>query len=1269
MPAIPNVGDEPATAMDVLPPMRIRCEDGSLLEVDSLDLPERLKHVLYELDMDNTRVVDEKNLEDSLRVIKHLKEGLDSDGSGHVSNQEMEDGVALLSKLMKEKTLNAQEMPYKHLPECIQEVMREWDADGSGMVGVSELSAAAQAYKKVQQEGRMMKKIIAGMAVVILILMAGMFALSLAAAEMAKEMRGSADGTMESSSGVTVKVASSDFEMRPDGTLIIRGASSNASCPANTTCRRLQAASNVLQVASSETPRRLSSTLPDIAFKELKSLTLKDNLGHSLKVNINSFTRLTLKSSRCGSVIQLDCTQGRLTLDDYEMTADAVFEGFLKDAGMEGLFEDGPVSGFGRRLSSTDGMLEGFFNMLEDVEWACESVSLPSPNDIPQYYHAKIKVTHLHNKPGKAYSKYFQDPADGTYTMLAGTKMIDGKVYKTWTEELVKSAGVTAYLSEYAMHPFQRELRLKKGGIQARIEAMGSVGYRCFMEAPQQSAISAAGAASTPPTMEFRGVVVENGTVLRQWRLDPMGDMENSGNLDSAETTIAMMEAGMIPNRVDYYDVDTDPTGRFASGQPYRIHMYSTVSGSKVDTVKQYESITALPSVFEVSGMLDFFNVSKLDTECKFAKELAAGNSSNATNTSQLDFEHAVMLAEEVAQVGLFNRSVTDPNFKLPPEMHPWAEYSSAVIYNYDKLKAQAATGQTSDALKLARSSPYWDALFASVDNQDELESHRFVDHMADWLNSASNDTTGNDTNASNFTYSSGGRRLARRMGTRTPVAEDGSYYVEITQDDLQPADPEHPMRKLSSAGRRLDSSEPGWKYKAWVTPERIEIEAEVGAATLKFLVQYCHLLTPTQTNWGACQTGRAGAGDIVKLESYCSGRQIFFPFPKVSMELGGLLVYDDTAAMGIEAAADMFMAPLEGRDRVLGLDGSTYRWYDRCNDPGCVPGSGKEKWQLISADGGIGVLGTDTRFFIRSSSGRNIQDNRGNVRSTTNTGGWEKFRVLDAGGGKVYLRSHRGAYLAISEDKSGWNSLECKVTLYRDRNCRGGTKVVRSTSVTGYQQNNWGRRRWGTSGDEWRSAKGEGHCNSVEFYDEDEDESGYEDNEWQTGNFGCFNFPGDLDEDVGGVKIWAVGPDPPVFNGNLILTWTKNDNAKWVLTQDDSKDSPVVSFGDPLLYGGLTFAKEVEIIWGIGASWTTEIGAAGAYHQQHGLYLAEIYGKTILEITPAQIYLLLKFNPTDPWDTKYKKWKMYVGVGYELDTWLYTFRDEYEIDTSDLNF
>ena len=32
-----------------------------------------------------------------------------------------------------------------------------------------------------------------------------------------------------------------------------------------------------------------------------------------------------------------------------------------------------------------------------------------------------------------------------------------------------------------------------------------------------------------------------------------------------AENTIGMMEAGMIPNVVDYYDVDTDPQGRFVT--------------------------------------------------------------------------------------------------------------------------------------------------------------------------------------------------------------------------------------------------------------------------------------------------------------------------------------------------------------------------------------------------------------------------------------------------------------------------------------------------------------------------------------------------------------------------------------------------------------------------------------------------------------------------------------------------------------------------------
>jgi len=51
------------------------------------------------------------------------------------------------------------------------------------------------------------------------------------------------------------------------------------------------------------------------------------------------------------------------------------------------------------------------------------------------------------------------------------------------------------------------------------------------------------------------------------------------------------------------------------------------------------------------------------------------------------------------------------------------------------------------------------------------------------------------------------------------------------------------------------------------------------------------------------------------------------------------------------------------------------------------------------------------------------------------------------------------------------------------------------------------------------------------------------------------------------------------------------------------------------------------------------------------------------------QMYLLAKMNPNDPWDTKYKDWTMCMAVGYEIDTFWYTYRDEYTITCNDLWF
>jgi len=213
-------------------------------------IPESLKDVIRELDLDGTGEVNEQNLRDSLMVMKLLKEGLDTDGSGGVNTAEMEAGVELLTRLAKQRAMNSSELDYKHMPECIQGVMREWDADGSGKVSVGELAAAAQAFKKIQQEGRLMKKIILGLSIVILILMVGMFVLSLAAAEMAKEsfVEG---GKSTDKAGNVVATRSSDFEVCPDGTMASWG-----KCPVAGTGRPWR---RLLATCSRRCPRSRSS--------------------------------------------------------------------------------------------------------------------------------------------------------------------------------------------------------------------------------------------------------------------------------------------------------------------------------------------------------------------------------------------------------------------------------------------------------------------------------------------------------------------------------------------------------------------------------------------------------------------------------------------------------------------------------------------------------------------------------------------------------------------------------------------------------------------------------------------------------------------------------------------------------------------------------------------------------------------------------------------------------------------------------------------------
>jgi len=279
-------------------------------------------------------------------------------------------------------------------------------------------------------------------------------------------------------------------------------------------------------------------------------------------------------------------------------------------------------------------------------------------------------------------------------------------------------------------------------------------------------------------------------------------------------------------------------------------------------------------------------------------------------------------------------------------------------------------------------------------------------------------------------------------------------------------------------------------------------------------------------------------------------------------------------------------------------------------------------------------------------------------MKLVTSCRGWETWRILDAGSGMVYFRSHRGKYLGVEETGPAPTYKECKVALYRGSDCTGGTRVFPTSNPDGEQ--------WKFSDDNWESAKGEGHCSMTELFDEDEGKSGYEDNIWAGGAFGCKKFPYDLDDDMSGLKVWAGQPDYPEWTGRLKLYDSTQFETRWTILTEGG--DMACSSGSPVLYGGLTFKKDITIFGDFGFGFTTEIAAGSSVHATHGPYISEIYGKGIAQFGPLQVYLYLGFYPQDPWATKYKVWQVCAKVGYELDV-LITWRDEWEIFCADLNF
>jgi len=489
-------------------------------------------------------------------------------------------------------------------------------------------------------------------------------------------------------------------------------------------------------------------------------------------------------------------------------------------------------------------------------------------------------------------------------------------------------------------------------------------------------------------------------------------------------------------------------------------------------------------------------------------------------------------LFEAVAQFNVTNRSSTDPDFKVPKELHPWVEMTFSVNDTFGRLATDQQERPDSENFKRAKQTEYWDGALKYRNNWDNLKQA---------IAPQSGEIVGT-TNVS--------RRL-RSLGTVTPGDKEGHYRVHISADDAtrpagRPFPQGHPHRRLleDHIERRLFD----WDVDAEITPEKLDIAVDLGKVNTALTLHTCNTVDglATRTNWGACQTGRVGPGQIVKAEGYASGSQIVLPWPTISLEAGGGLVYDDTSPL--ECVGARLRIRNVDTDDLLRDTGGSIGLSDEWDEE-------EEIWEVADCGDSLPIMRLDV--CIKSYRNLHLTDNEGNTASVTSNEQW--WRILDAGDGEVFIRSEKNGaaprYLWVDDDK---------------------------VSTTTNLRENDERWRW-------------------EILNEDEDS--------------------------------------------------------------------VCGFGDFKGYGLMTFKKEMDLILGLSLSFTTEIGAAASIHRKHGPYISEVYGKGIAEISDLEVHFVASMAPTDPWEFDYKLWELCFSAGYELDTWLFTYRGDYTILCVDLNF
>jgi len=378
-------------------PTKLVTSQGTML-IEDLDVPEDVKELLFDLDLNNDGHVGEEELKGIAEHLAKLHEEL---GAG-CSTDKICDLLDLVIRQVDRKKHDASFMEYAHLPENIQKCFRVWDTDGNGRVDASELASAVHAWQELQKESALMKKLLFAACMVIVLMFVGMFVMGMVTAELAKEFKAGGSGDnprMLSKSGDAIQVASSDTQIDTNGMMMTR-----AVVPNNTRNGRnspdLIIGSVATQTAKSKS--RLVSTLPNSFWDSLNEISVHSDKGHTLNLKIQGYARIPLRNSRCGNVLKLyTSVDGAIVLDSDDMSFEGKLDTLFENAG----FEVAIGGAAGRRLASTAGV-DGFFDHVSKAEsegsWKCGDIPLPRmPAYNIQKFDAYLPCKNNNEIPGK----------------------------------------------------------------------------------------------------------------------------------------------------------------------------------------------------------------------------------------------------------------------------------------------------------------------------------------------------------------------------------------------------------------------------------------------------------------------------------------------------------------------------------------------------------------------------------------------------------------------------------------------------------------------------------------------------------------------------------------------------------------------------------------------------------------------------------------------------------------------------------------------------